>query len=104
MQLIAQKSADGIIRTRYRNAFTRQELLTPGEVHGYAIDLQSVSHVFKKGHRVPVEISGSNFSNYDRNPNPGRRFGEDAELQIARQTIRHNGRFASHVMLSVVER
>jgi len=99
----AQILREGIIRARYRNTFKKQELLTPGKVHEYTIDIWSISHVFQKGHKVQVEISSSNFPKYDRNPNTGHRFGEDTELQKATQTIYHDSRYPSHIILPVVK-
>jgi uncharacterized protein len=98
----AQILREGIIRARYRNSFKRQELISPGTVYEYTIDLWSISHVFQKGHKIQVEISSSNFPKYDRNPNTGHRFGEDAELQKATQTIYHESRYPSHIVLPVV--
>ena len=94
--------ADGIIRGRYRTSFLKQQLLTPGTVYEFTIDLMSISHVFKKGHCIQVEISSSNFPNYDRNPNTGHTLGEDAELKKAKQTIYHDHRYPSHILLPVV--
>jgi len=98
----AQILKDGVIRTRYRNSFKKQELLTPDKVYEYTIDLWSTSHVFQKGHRIQVEISSSNFPKFDRNPNTGAKFGEDTELRKATQTIHHDSQFASHIILPVV--
>ena len=98
----AQLLAEGIIRARYRNSFKKQELLTPEEVYEYTVDLWSVSHVFQKGHKIQVEISSSNFPKYDRNPNTGHKFGEDAELEKASQTIYHDSQNPSHIILPVV--
>jgi uncharacterized protein len=99
----AQILKDGVIRARYRNSFKKQELLEPSKVYEYTIDLWSTSHVFQEGHRVQVEISSSNFPKYDRNPNTGHKFGEDAELQKATQVVHHDNEFASHIILPVVQ-
>jgi len=99
----AQILREGIIRARYRDSFKKQDLITPGKVYEYTIDLWSISHVFKQGHRIQVEISSSNFPKYDRNPNTGGRFGDDTELKKATQTIYHHGEHASHIILPVVE-
>ena len=93
---------EGIVRGRYRNSFEKEEFITPGEVLEYTIDLWSVSHVFQKGHRIQLEISSSNFPKYDRNPNTGHKFAEDSELRKATQTIYHDSRYPSHVVLPVV--
>ena len=99
----AQILREGIIRARYRKSFEKQELINPGKVYEYTIDLWSVSNVFQKGHKIQVEISSSNFPLYDRNPNTGHKFGEDAELQKATQTIYHNSQYASHIILPVLQ-
>ena len=98
----AQIIRDGVIRARYRNSFEKQELIDPGKVYEYTLDLWSLSHVFQKGHKLQVEISSSNFPMWDRNPNTGHKFGEDAELQKAQQTIYHNSEYPSHIILPIV--
>ncbi len=98
----AQILKEGIIRGRYRNSFKKQELLEPGKVYEYTIDLWSISQIFLKGHKIQVEISSSNFPKYDRNPNTGAKFGEDTRLQKATQTIYHNDQYASHIILPIV--
>ena len=95
---------EGNIRARYRESLMQQHLLTPGETNEYLIDLWSISQMFKRGHRIRLEVTSSNFPKYDRNPNTGNKFGEDAELRIAEQTIHHSGRFASYVILPIVQR
>jgi len=99
----AQILREGIIRARYRNTFKQQELLSPGRVYEYTIDLWSLSHVFQKGHKVQLEISSSNFPKYDRNPNTGHKFGEDSELKKATQTVYHDRTHPSCIILPVVQ-
>lgn len=36
-------------------------------------------NLFRSGHRIRVEVSSSNFPEYDRNPNTGHAIGQDAE-------------------------
>jgi uncharacterized protein len=98
----AQILRDGILRGRYRGSYKKQELLTPGSIYEFNIDLWSISHVFLKGHRIQVEISSSNFPKYDRNPNTGSKFGEDAQLQKATQTIYHSLKHSSHLVLPIL--
>ncbi len=41
----------------------------PGKVEAYVIDmLHGADHVFKKGHRIMVQVQSSWFSIIDRNP------------------------------------
>ena len=93
---------DGIIRGRYRESPERQVLLEPGTVYEFTIDLWATSNVFLKGHRIRVDIASSNFPRFDRNPNTGHKFGEDAEMQVANQQVFHNGAHASHIILPVI--
>ena len=96
--------ADGILRARYRNGLDKPELLEPGKVYAFTVDLLNTSNVFKKGHRIRIEISSSNFPQYDRNPNTGKDLFTDTELVTAKQTIYHDGARASHILLPIVPR
>lgn len=98
----AYNLADGIIRARYRNSFSEAELMEPGEVYEFTIDLWATSNLFRKGHRIRVEISSSNFPRFDRNPNTGNEFGRDAEMLEATQTIYHDRQYPSHITLPII--
>ena len=95
---------DGIIRGRYRESKERQVLLEPGTAYEFTIDLYPTSNVFLKGHRIRVDIASSNFPRFDRNPNTGHTFGEDAEMQVAHQQVLHDGAHPSHIILPVIPR
>jgi putative CocE/NonD family hydrolase len=100
----AQNLTDGIIRARYRN-FGQGEapsLIEPGKAYEYEIDLWATSNLFKKGHRIRLDITSSNFPRWDRNPNTGHAFGEDSELVIAHQTILHDAEYPSYITLPIV--
>ena len=57
----AQNLTEGIVRARYRNSQAKPELMNPGEIYKFTVDLWSTSNVFLKGHRLRLEISSSNF-------------------------------------------
>jgi putative CocE/NonD family hydrolase len=95
---------DGIIRARYRESSTNLELIEPGTIYRYEIDMWVTSNLFHAGHRIGVEVSSSNFPRFDRNPNSGLPFGTDTELLIATQTIYHDAEHPSHLLLPVVSR
>ena len=95
---------DGIIRARYRNSSTDLELIEPGKIYRYEIDMWVTSNLFRTGHRIGVEVSSSNFPRFDRNPNSGLTFGTDTELLPATQTIYHDAEHPSHLLLPVVRR
>jgi putative CocE/NonD family hydrolase len=98
----AQIVAEGIIRGRYRASFKRQQLLEPGQVYRFTIDLWSISHVFQRDHRIVLEISSSNFPKYDRNPNTGCVFGEDERFVRAQQMVHHDRLHPSCISLPVI--
>jgi putative CocE/NonD family hydrolase len=100
----AQNIAEGVIRARFRESLSSPTLITPDKVYEYTIDLWATSYVFKAGHCVRLEVSSSNFPRYDRNPNTGHDFGVDADLRTAQQTIFHDNRYPSHLVLPVIPR
>ena len=95
---------DGILRARFRRDPSRPQPLTPGEPTEIMIDIGATSNVFLAGHRIRLDISSSNFPRFDRNPNTGGVFGEDAELRRAEQTIFHDAQRPSRVVLPVIPR
>lgn len=93
---------DGILRARYRNGLESPELLEPGAVEQFEIDLWATSMVFREGHRIAVLVTSSDFPRYDRNLNTGELGVTSAEMTPARQRIFHDAHRASHVVLPVV--
>jgi putative CocE/NonD family hydrolase len=94
---------EGIIRTSYRNGDRHPIPIKPEEIIKYTIDLGATSHVFKKGHRLRVEISSSNFDRFDRNPNTGQPFAESEATTKATQTIFHSIKYPSYIILPLIE-
>jgi putative CocE/NonD family hydrolase len=96
---------DGIIRARYRSSTRQQELLTPGELVQYEIDLWATSNLFKAGHQLRVEISSSNFPRFDRNTNTGgvQATATKDDCLPALQRIFHDAEHPSRIVLPVVE-
>ena len=99
----AQNLADGIVRARYRELARRRPTpLTPGEVSRFTIDLWATSHVFLPGHRLRLEISSSNFPRFDRNLNTGDDQATGTRWQPAHQTVFHDARYPSHILLPII--
>jgi putative CocE/NonD family hydrolase len=100
----AQNLADGIIRARYRTSRMLPTLLTPDQVYELTIDLWATSHVFLPGHSLRLEIASSNFPRFDRNLNTGEDQATGTRWQIAAQTIFHDQRYPSHILIPVIPR
>lgn len=100
----AQNLTDGILRARYRNFAKGEEpsLIEPENAYEYEIDLWATSNLFKKGHRIRLDVTSSNFPRWDRNPNTGHDFGADDQLVVAQQKILHDAEHPSYVMLPLV--
>ena len=96
--------ADEIFRGRYRNSYEKPEPIVPGEITPFTIDLHTADHVFKKGHRIMVEIQSTWFPLYDRNPQkflPNIFEAKDSDYQKATQKIYRSQKYPSHVEISV---
>ena len=99
---IAHNVLDRIVRARYRNGSkSAPSLITPGETYEYTIPLGDTATVFRRGHRIRLEVSSSNFPHFARNLNTGNPLGQDAEMFTATQTIFHDAAHPSHVELPV---
>ncbi len=95
---------DGILRTRYKDSKDKPNLIQPGEVYRYEIDLWVTSNAFPPGHKIRVEISSSNFPRFDRNLNTGEPFGTGTKWITATQIIFHDKERPSHVLLPIIPR
>ncbi|MCH8229171.1 MAG: CocE/NonD family hydrolase, partial [Chloroflexi bacterium] len=93
---------EGIVRARFRNGTDNPEMMTPGDIYEFGIDMWDTSNLFKEGHRIRVEISSSNFPRYNRNLNSGNPIATDTEITVANQTVYHDAEHPSHVTLPVI--
>jgi uncharacterized protein len=98
----AYNAADGIVRAQFRNTFYKKEFLKPGEVYEFVIGLGHISQLFRRGHRIRIDIASSNFPSFDRNMNTGRPIGEDAKSIPAKQTVFHRAGHTSYIDLPVI--
>jgi uncharacterized protein len=76
--------------------------MRPGEVSKVTIRLYPTSNVFKKGHRVRVDVSSSNFPRFDVNPNTGEPLGEHRRTQLATNSVYHSAERPSRIVLPVI--
>ena len=94
--------SEGILRAKFNDGLDKINLLTPNQVYQYEIEMTGTANVFQPGHRIRVDITSSNFPQFDRNPNTGAPLGSSAETRIAHQTIHHGGLKPSHIILPTV--
>ena len=98
----AQNLTEGIVRARYRNSQQTPELLKPGEIYKFNIDLWATSNVFRRGHRLRLEVSSSNFPRFDRNTNTGDDSAHSRKFAVAQNAIVHDGVHPSALILPIV--
>ncbi len=99
---VARDVAMGMVRARYRDSLSKPKLLRLGEVTRFTIRLRPTSNEFLAGHRIRLDITSSDFPNYDRNHNTGADQNADATLVVAGQTVHHGARYKSKLILPVI--
>lgn len=99
---LARDVSLGLVRARYREGLDKPKLLAPGEVVKYTIRMNATSNAFLPGHRIRLDVTSSDFPNYDRNHNTAANQNADATLATAEQTIHHGGSQATRIILPQV--
>ncbi len=97
--------ADEAFRGRFRNSFEKPEPIAPGVVTPFTIDLHTANHVFKKGHRIMVQVQSTWFPVIDRNPQkfvPNIFEAKESDYQKATEHVYRSKRFPSRVEISVL--
>jgi putative CocE/NonD family hydrolase len=89
----------GMLRARYRDLAGDPELLEPGRIYRFELDLWATANRFKAGHRVRVDISSADFPRFDRNMN---RAGEPGGPVRSEQTVYHDPEHPSHLLMPVL--
>jgi putative CocE/NonD family hydrolase len=98
----AQNLTEGIIRARYRESQEKPTFLNPGQTYKFTVDLWSTSNLFRKGHRLRLEISSSNFPRFDRNLNTGGDSSSARNPVPATNSIYHDAEHPSALILPAV--
>lgn len=94
-----------VMRGKFRNSLEKPEPFVPNQVTQVKYTLPDVSHTFKKGHRVMVQVQNSWFPLIDRNP---QKFvdiyhADEKDFQKAVQRIYHEAKNASSIQIMVLE-
>ena len=91
-----------IQRVRYREGYDKEVFMDNGQVYKVELTPMSTSNFFKKGHRIRIEVSSSNFPRFSRNLNTGGNNYDEKEGLIALNKIHHSRRYPSHIKLPIV--
>jgi putative CocE/NonD family hydrolase len=82
-----------VFRGRFRKSFSDPLPLTPNKAEEFVIDLHDINHVFKKGHRLMIQVQSTWFPLIDRNPQkyvPNIFEAKDNDFQKAEQRVYYN--------------
>lgn len=95
-----------VMRGKFRNSLEKPEPFVPNQITQVKYSLPDVSHTFKKGHRIMVQVQNSWFPLIDRNP---QRFvdiyhADEKDFQKAVQRIYHDQKNISSVQIRVLEK
>lgn len=93
-----------IQRARWREGYEKEVWMEKGKVFKLEMTPMSSSNMFKKGHRIRIEISSSNFPRFDRNLNTGGNNYDEKEGVVANNLIYHNAQYPSQIRLPIVKK
>jgi len=93
-----------IQRVRYREGYEKEVLMEKGNVYKVKLSPMSTSNYFAAGHRVRIEVSGSNFPRFERNLNTGGNNFDESVGVVAHNQIHHSKKYPSVVRLPIVNK
>jgi putative CocE/NonD family hydrolase len=95
-----------VFRGKFRKSFTNPEALVPGKPEEFVIGLHQVNHMFKKGHKIMIQVQSSWFPMIDRNPQtfvPNIYEAKESDFIKATQTIYFSSQYATRIDLPVMQ-
>jgi len=93
-------------RGRFRKSFSDPTPLTPNKPEEFVIDLHEINHLFKKGHRIMIQVQSTWFPVIDRNPQkyvPNIFEAKESDYIKAEHRIYFNAKFATYIELPVMK-
>ena len=94
-----------VMRGRFRDSFTTPAPFVPGQVTAVPFTLQDVSHTFRKGHRLMVQVQSTWFPLVDLNPQtyvPNIFEAQASDFKAQTHRLYHNPAAASQLVLKVL--
>ena len=94
-----------VMRGKFRHSFEKPAPFIPGKIERVKFDLNDVAHVFKKGHKIMVQVQSSWFPLVDRNPQQFLSIPKAEEKDFKKATIKifHEAANASSIVLPVLK-
>jgi putative CocE/NonD family hydrolase len=92
-----------IQRVRYREGYDKEVFMKKGTIYEVKLTPMSTSNFFKKGHKIRIEVSSSNFPRFARNLNTGGNNYDEKEGVIAHNKIHHSLKYQSRIELPMIK-
>jgi len=92
-----------IQRLRYRDGDDKTAWMEKDKVYKVTLTPMNTSNYFDVGHRIRIEIAGSNFPRFDRNLNTGGNNYDETTGIVAHTAIHHSAQYPSTLTISVVK-
>ncbi len=92
-----------IQRVRYREGYTKEVFMRPGQVYEVPVSPLSTSNYFAPGHRIRIEVSSSNFPRFERNLNTGGNNFDEVQSRVAHNQIHHSSAHPSQIRLPIMK-
>ena len=94
---------DGILMARHHLGLEREDLLTPGEVYEFNIDLSNTAYTFPVGHEIGLAISSSNSPRFMVNLNTGGHpLRDTVDTLVATNVVHHTSDYRSRMVFEGV--
>ena len=95
---------DAMQRLRYRDGYDTAKTLEPGKVYPVDVTGLVAGNYFAPGHRIRIEVAGSNFPNFERNLQTGGRNYDETQGVVAVNRVHHAPGRASYIELPTIPR
>lgn len=94
-----------VMRAKFKDSFSEPKALIPNQVTRLRFDMQDAAHVFKKGHRIMVQVQSTWFPLVDRNPQQFLNINEanDSDFLKQEHRIYLSKEYPSHIILPIIE-
>ena len=93
-----------IQRARYRDGYDKEVFMDKGKVYKVSLSPMSTSNYFKKGHRIRIEVSSSNFPRFARNLNTGGNNYDEKTGVVATNNIHYSENYPSQIRIPVISK
>jgi hypothetical protein len=102
----AENRCEGIVRARWQGGGEAPTWFEADTPRRFEIDLWATGCRFRSGHRIRLEVSSSNFPRFDRNSNTREQpeTADPEQFSAARQTVLHDAKHPSQLVLRVLTR